>query len=526
MTPEAISPIGTVVGTDISPLRAHRFALHKRTLAMGILLTLSGLVGWLANFGIAYAMLPLFIPAIVVIAFQSPPVLGAFLVYGWVILPDMDVPPVGGLPRIPATSFIAAVILGSLAIQRIAKGSISRLCRMSVAFYVGLFALIFVLGYAGIYVHGKWDSVVVRTLAWQKLISCSSMFTCGLLCCRDRKDLHFVLRALPFCFLIYVLYLPFGIYVDFAWNFVIGSSAYAAGLSFGTLNSNTLGQGASVAAVVAAVMLMHSRSRQRDRIAYGALFIVAVSITIASASRQSLLALLVGLAILIARLRPVIGAVLLVGILFTAPAIVQRLNDAAEGQAFLGRFADISKSSEEWSTGSFTDRARELELAMPHLLDRPLAGYGFGGYSLAKDIPDVRSRSDFNESNFLVYLWNDGYFLVGEHNFPVALYLQTGLVGVTAFLVLVISPYFRLRRRNRRLPPEEVNSGYIDDVIVVSLGAAIFVLQNISGGLALGSMGILLFIIGAMVAALAGPRSKAGPSPCSAEILRPCNSSR
>ena len=139
----------------------------------------------------------------------------------------------------------------------------------------------------------------------------------------------------------------------------------------------------------------------------------------------------------------------------------------------------------------------------------PLLGYGFGGYSLAENIPDINSRSELNESDFLRQLWEDGYPLLGEHNFPIALYIQTGALGVIAFMILAIGPYLRLRRQNRALPPIERGAAYIDEFLVLTLGIVIFVLQNISGGFALGSMGTLFFITGALVAALAGREPKA-----------------
>jgi hypothetical protein len=98
---------------------------------------------------------------------------------------------------------------------------------------------------------------------------------------------------------------------------------------------------------------------------------------------------------------------------------------------------------------------------------------------------------------------------VGEHNFPISLYLQTGGIGVLAFTVLVLGPYLWFRRRNRRLPASERTAGLIEEGAVISLYVVIFVLQNISGGFALGSMGTLFFITGALVAALAGREPKA-----------------
>lgn len=484
--------------------RARGFKVTKRIVAFATLIFFCGLARLLGGFGLGYVVLPPFLAAIVAVAFQYPPVAGSFLLFGWVILPEMDMPAMGGLPRIPATSLIALILLSALAVGRTNNGSVRLLFRPIVGFYVGLFTLIFALGYLGILLHGKWGSVLIKTLAWQKLVSCGSMFACGILCCRDRADFRFILRLMPLWFLLYLFYIPLDTYLGFFRNILTGESAYAAGLSFGTLNTNTLGQGACLVAIVAAAILIPFRVPALDRILYGGLFCLASAFTLVSASRQSLLALVVGLGFVVARVRPMIGLLLAAVFIASAAAFMHRLERAAAEQVFLGRFADIGRSTDEWSTGSFSERRREIEMAIPHLGARPLIGYGFGGYSLAGDIPDVRSRSDFNETDFMVHLWNDGYFVVGEHNFPIALYLQTGAVGTLAFAVLSLGPWIWLRRSNRRLFDGERQAGYVDDIVVMGLWVAIFVLQNISGGLALGSMTMLFFIVGAMVGGLAG----------------------
>ena len=435
--------------------------------------------------------------------------MGSWLLFGWVIMQELDIPAFGGFPRFPATTLLGALLLVALTFSRIKDGSYRQLLKASAVLYVMLFLLIFFLGYLGIYRHGKWNSLLVQTLAWQKLISCASVFFCGMLCCRDRADFRLILRVIPLWLFVYLLYIPPDVYIEFFREVLLAGSPYFVGLSYETLNTNTLGQGAGIAAIVSAVWCFYSRPRTHNRFMYGALFLSAAAVTLATASRQSILALLVGLGFMLLRARRIVAMILIVLLSLTGSALVKNMESISTGSAFLSRLVDLAKPSDEWSTQSFSFRAIEMEMARPNLLVHPVLGYGFGGYSLAENILDIYSRSELNETDFLNHLAVDGYPLVGEHNFPIALYIQTGALGVTAFMILAIGPYLRLRRQNRALPPIERGAAYIDEFLVLTLGIVIFVLQNISGGFALGSMGTLFFITGALVAALAGREPKA-----------------
>lgn len=496
----------------MTQLRSRRFSqqglrLSQNKCAIVSLITLSGLVSLLGRFEIGFILWPMFVIAIIVFALWAPPIMGSWLLFGWVIMQELDVPAFGGFPRIPATTLLGALLLVALAFSRIKDGSYRQLLKASAVLYVMLFLLIFFLGYLGIYRQGKWHSLLVQTLAWQKLISCASVFFCGLLCCRDRADFRLILQAIPLWVFVYLLYIPPDVYIEFFREVLLAGSPYFVGLSYETLNTNTLGQGAGIAAIVSAVWCFYSRPRTHRRFMYGGLFLSSAALTLATASRQSILALLVGLTLMLFRGRRIVAMILVVLFFLIGLAFFSRIEGFATGQAYLSRIVDLSKSSDEWSTSSSSDRLREFEMAKPYLLTHPLLGYGFGGYSLVESIPDIYSRSELNESDFLGQLWNDGYFVVGEHNFPISLYLQTGAIGVLAFTVLVIGPYLWFRRRNRRLPASERRAGLIEEGAVISLYVVIFVLQNISGGFSLGSMSVFLFILGALVAALAGEKT-------------------
>ena len=237
--------------------------------------------------------------------------MGSWLLFGWVIMQELDIPAFGGFPRIPATTLLGALLLVALTFSRIKDGSYRQLLKASAALYVGLFLLIFFLGYLGIYRQGKWNSLLVQTLAWQKLISCASVFFCGLLCCRDRADFRQILRAIPLWIFIYLLYIPPDVYIEFFRGVLLAGSPYFVGLSYETLNTNTLGQGAGIAAIVSAVWCFYSRPRTHSRLMYGGLFLSAAALTLATASRHSILALLAGLALMLFRGRRIFAMILI-----------------------------------------------------------------------------------------------------------------------------------------------------------------------------------------------------------------------
>lgn len=456
-----------------------------------------------------FLLLPFFVSVIVATSLQFPIVVCSWFVFGWVVLPYMDIPAVGGFPRIPSTSLVALILLISLAFNRFLKSSIRQPLNPLVTCHVFLFVSVFFIGYMGIWIHGKWESLLVQTLAWQKLISCTSMFFCGLLCCRSRADFNHILRIMPFCFLVWLMYIPFDSYRDFFFKIISSESSYSIGLEYGVLNTNTLGHGACLVAIVSFVFIIardNLSNQNSHNFYFRVLFIVSTIVTLFTASRQAALALLVGLFLVLFRLRSFIAT--LIGCFIISLTIIVCIQSwKASTNPFVSRFVDIAKSNEEWTTSSASDRLIEFERALPFLLDRPLFGYGFGGYSLGQEIPDIERRSELNESDILNQLWNEGYPLVGEHNFLLSLYLQIGAVGLIAFLLLFISPYKILIKQNKNLPAADRYIAHYNEIAFFSLGVAIFVLQNISGGLSLGSMSFFLFVTGSLIAALANTKT-------------------
>ena len=71
--------------------------------------------------------------------------MGSWLLFGWVIMQELDIPAFGGFPRIPATTLLGALLLVDLLFSRIKDGSLRQLLKVSLALYVGLFLLIFLL---------------------------------------------------------------------------------------------------------------------------------------------------------------------------------------------------------------------------------------------------------------------------------------------------------------------------------------------------------------------------------------------
>lgn len=467
-----------------------------------------------------FLLLPFFVSAIVATSLQFPTVVCSWLVFGWVVLPYMDIPAVGGFLRIPAASLVTLILLISVAFNRLLKSSSRELLKPLVACHIFLFVSVFFIGYMGIWIHGKWGSLLVQTLAWQKLISCTSMFFCGLLCCRSRADFNRILRIIPFCFLVWLVYIPFESYRDCLFRIFSSEPSLSIGLEYGVLNTNTLGNGACLVAILSLILIL-ARANLSDKIShkmshcrilkicinfklifYSILFFVSTIVTLFTASRQSALALLVGTLLVLFYLRPFIASLLSCFIIIPTLIILSISPIGSYANPFVARFIDFGKSSEEWSTPSASARLMEFEKALPFFLDRPLFGYGFGGYSLSQEIPDIEDRSELNKSDILNQLWSDGYPLVGEHNFPLALYIQTGIVGLISFTLLFISPYLILIKQNKILSAIDRSIARYNEVAVISLGGAAFIIQNISGGFSMGVMSFMMFIIASLIGSL------------------------
>jgi len=474
--------------------------IPKDLFVLSIVFTLAVLLQAMAALDSGYLLLPLFCACLFAMCFVSPPAVGSFFLFGWVLLPAMDDLPFGPLQRVPATSLVALAVLLGLAAARIRNGSWRKLCRYPVLFYIALFLIIFADGYAGIVFHDKWGNLLVRTLAWQKFISCASMFVFGLLCCRDPEDFSHITRLIPIWFLLYLIYTPISAYLTFIQHLVGVASSYNVGLEYGTLNANTFGQGACVAAVAGYILSSWTRRPIIIRGFYFGLFLLATTVVLVTASRQSAIALVFGLWVAIAHRRLLVGFVLAAVVLAFLGGVRNRVLATPTEDVLLGRFEDLSKPGEEWSTQSAVQRTREINAALVHLWDHPLVGFGFGGYALTQALPDIASKTEVNETTVLNALSDEGYFLVGEHNFPIALYMETGLVGSISFFALLIGSYVIFRRRLATLIIIDKIEPVLMDRCVVSIGASIFVLQNISGGLSMGSMSTLLFLVGAMLA--------------------------
>ncbi len=456
-------------------------------------------------------LLPVFVVAFLTMCFYAPPVAGSYLVFGYVFMFWMDWRPMGGLPRLPATSLMAVTIIVGLLAAAVRRGRIKTLLSAPVVFYGCLFLCVFALGFLGIVRHGQWGNTLVRYLAWQKFMSCAPMLILGLLSCRNLDDLRVAVFCFPIWFLMWIVYIPMDTYMDFFSTRLFGWGAYNVGLQFGALNVNTLGQGACVVAVVALALWCHTAGGARSKV-YGWFFLIGGVIVLASAARQALLGLGVGMMIVLFRWRPLAASLFGLALLISVVLVGGWIQNREDDYGYFARLGDLGKPAEEWSTGSVSVRMLEIRRAWEHIPASPWVGFGFGGYSLEETVPDAVSVIEITELGYVGRLWTAGFYLEGEHNFPTALMVQTGGIGVICFGTLVIGPYIWLRRRLRQLPANRRREYHPVAIALLSAGVSLFVLQNISGGFGLGSMSILLFFVGALIAGCAGEGSVGRPS--------------
>ena len=484
-----------VTGNDMLMGRNHRVALLL-ALALSFSLRIA------AEFDLGGLFLPLYVLAFGVMCFYSPPIAGSYLLFGYVYFPLMDQLPFGALPRLPATSIMMAAIIAGLLMARMLKGRVRVLLAPAVISYAIIFAIIFALGYWGIVRSGNWGNNLVRILAWSKIEACVPMFLVGLLCCWSLADLRVIVYSLPVWFLLYIAYIPVSNYSAFFAALPGSADVYSIGLGYGSLNVNTLGQCACIAAVTAFALWLH-RSGRSSVTVYFWLFLISSLIVLATAARQALLGLLIGLLVAVYRWKPAWSVVFCACLAVGGIVIGGSMQDLEEDHGYAARLGDLARSPEEWKTGSVSVRWLEIKSAFEHIPQSPFVGFGFGGYGLRENPPDINSVDDLNDQIFLQRLSNDGYYLVGEHNFPVALMMQTGIVGVACFASLIVGPCLWFRRRLRLLPADARQCCRPINVALTSAGAAFLLMLNISGGFSLGSMSMFLFFIGVLIACCA-----------------------
>ena len=444
-------------------------------------------VGWVAAIPVLLAT--------VAIVRRSPPLAGVSLLLGWPLFACIDLPRMGaGAEHLPFLSILTVWTLLALCHRRLRDGTLRSLRQPVVLGYASTLLVFVAIGVGAAWSSGVLADPALRFLNWDIARSWFGFLFLGLLSVRTNRDVKALYAGLPLAFLAFPLSLPVGVWRDFiSFRFSSGSSTNI-GLSFGSLNTNTLGQAAGLVAVASlALCIAGPGPRLRRWLALG--FCVGSAVAVATFSRQSLLGILFGaLAAALATVRW--RGFLPVAVVAGAAALVMFLLVASvpRSYGFRTRILEIAESPKRWESASAELRILDAEDALDQWAGAPLFGVGFGGQRFNKVLALVGpSRPGVDDTMSMS--------LRGSHNLAVAVLAETGIAGLVLLLVFlagVLRRFLRFARREaslRRAAGREVYVG------TWAVAAFLLVVQMISGGVGMGSTA-LIFVWAAMLAAL------------------------
>jgi len=472
--------------------RATRLHNHIRVAVLVAILILALRVA--VEFQVGWVMfLPVF-AAMIIVTRASPPIAALSQLYGTYLFGGMDWG-LGIIPRIPAISTLALWTIILLVYWRRVDGSLKYLDRSVVIGHLILISLFFGIGFVGTVQGGYLSSPLVQLYVFDIVRGWLGYLVIALLGCRDWSDLKIMLIGLPFAFLIFPLTFPLQAWQDFFGYSLFSTSVLGVGLGYGSLNTNTLGQAAGVASVVAAA-IGFALPRSRLRVWMLSLFVVAGAITFLTSSRQSLISWLIGLLVMgiAVGLRRGIAWLLAIGLLlFVGSQMVTNILPGDTG--FVARLMELTAPPETWESRSFTARLNDFEETVERWLEAPLFGVGFGGqrFDVIADVDQISGEYSFA--------------LRGSHNLFLGILAQTGIVGFVLFLTFGLSILRRfLRILNYALEIGQDDTQMIRSAILAAF-ACIFVQQNISGGLGISSAD-LIFLLGALLSVLGAEQAR------------------
>lgn len=447
-------------------------------LIISIRIAIAVQVGWIMLF-------PLF-AVMIIVTRLSPPVAALSQLYGWALFGGMDFAGFWIIPRIPTISTLAVWTVLWLLHWRRVDGSLKHVDQPVVIGHFVLVSLFFSIGFLGAFQAGHLSNPLVRLYVLDIVRGWLGYLVIALLGCRNWSDLKIVLIGLPFAFLIFPLTLPLQAWQDFFGYGLFSASALSRGLNYGSLNTNTLGQAAAVASVVAAaVALTLSRSRLRRWML--TLLVVAGAIAFMTFSRQSLISWLVGLFVIgiaLGSRRGIVWLVILsLSVYIGAQAVTAVL---PAGSGFYTRLVELTEPPETWESRSFTIRQSEYEEAVERWLEAPLFGVGFGGQRFDVIASVDRIPGEYN------------FALRGTHNLFLGILVQTGLAGMLLLLAFALSLLRCFLRIVQRAPGLCRSDARLARTAIMAAFACMFVQQNISGGLGLASSS-LMFLLGALL---------------------------
>lgn len=379
----------------------------------------------------------------------SPPLAALFAIFGQLLYGRYHLPNVLFVPDLPFISVFTIWIILLLWHRRMADRAVDP---FQSPFFIGALATIvffLTIGIIPTATDGFLRNEGVRIYSIDFVRTWLGILLIVTLACRDWQDARIFLRAIPFAFLMYPISLPLEAWQTFFGYGIYSEEVLSVGLSFGTLNTNTMGNSAAFAAVLA-IACAFSLPVGRNRWWYILIFIVDSAIGLMTGSRQFIISWLAGLAVIGLLLKSKLGFVwLLTVVLIASFSWVIMINLLPEESGFKMRLLEFAMPVDEWKTGSGTLRLM-----------------------------------DFNEA---IETWLTGPIFVGRgfierpsHNIFLGMLVETGLFGLALFLSLWIFTVRRYLKSLGQLSP--LNDAKVLRIGIVSSMTCVFIQQNISGG--------------------------------------------
>jgi len=461
--------------------------LSRKAAAYLVLAIIMLIVKGSLSFGIDWFLFPLLLMFIPWLTFTSPPLAGLSLLFGSALYALIDPPQFGSIPRIPVLSALTIWTLICLIGWR--PSSFYRLIRVSVLTRLGILFAFFAVGVFSALDAGYFSNHLIAFHNWDLFRATFGYVLLGVLCCKNQRQLRSLLLALPFMFLVYPLSLPLATWRDFLGVRIFSSSALEGGLGYGALNTNTLGQAAAIAAIIAAAAVKCFCTKHL-RIMETLAFVAAASIVIMTGSRQALLGLLAGIICITLHgsLRRILRSFALLTIIIAIAAY--SLNTILPDETGIrARLAEMLSDPTSWQTASYTTRMDDLQASYRSWLSAPLLGHGFGAQRASEIRPDAQ-LSDID------YIVSDA--LQGSHNLFLAILAQTGLCGLFLWLLFYASTLGRFYRLVRSYANSGTPVSQFVRIAITSVAVATLLMNCISGGLGI-AFAIPNLIIGALL---------------------------
>jgi O-antigen ligase len=423
------------------------------------------------------------------VAYLSPPLAGLFLLYGIALISMSEFSGFWVVPRLPIYSLLTVWTLLWMLIRRRIDKSYKFLMRPVVMIHLALILAFFGIGFVGALLSGNLSNPLVAFYNWDVFRGWIGFLVVGLFACRDLSDLKALLVALPFALLIYPLSIPLSSWQDFIGTGLSSSQILGVGLGYGSLNTNTLGQASAVASVVAMGAALTVR-RARLSLLMFMLFGITGTLVFVTVSRQSIISLFLGLLFIIAVAGFRRGLLWLALLILLVSFGIQVVAGGLSGETgFQNRLLELTQNPETWRSHSFEIRLRDIEEATDTWLKAPWFGAGFGGQNY-----DVVATADRASGEY-------SFELRGTHNLFLGILAQTGICGLILFLCFWFNIVRRFLLLLRRLPVKLQGERKLPKVAILAAFSCIFVQQNISGGLGVGSSS-LVFLLGALLGVL------------------------